>query len=98
MPNRRDFIRSSSVAAASIIGAPALMLRSRAAADIIIRNGSVFDGLGGAARELDVVITGGRIVSVVRASADRGATEIEAKGLAVAPGFIDIHSHGDGSL
>jgi N-acyl-D-amino-acid deacylase len=98
MPNRRDFIRSSSVAAASIIGAPALILRSRATADIIIRNGSVFDGLGGAARELDVVITGGHIVSLVRASADRGATEIEAKGLAVAPGFIDIHSHGDGSL
>jgi N-acyl-D-amino-acid deacylase len=98
MPNRRDFLRTSGVAAASLVGAPALILRSRATADIIIRNGSVVDGLGGAARELDVVITGGRIVSLTRSSSDRGTTEIDARGRAVAPGFIDIHSHGDGSL
>src|SRR5262245_53842784 len=94
MQNRRDFIRATALA----IGAPSIILRSRATADIIIRNGSVFDGLGTPAREVDVVITGGRIVSLTRASTDRGTIEIDAKGLAVAPGFIDIHSHGDGSL
>jgi N-acyl-D-amino-acid deacylase len=98
MTNRRDFLRTSTTAAAAMLGAPALILRSRATADIIIRNGNVFDGLGGPSRQLDVVITAGRIVSLVRASSDRGTTEIDAKGIAVAPGFIDIHSHGDGSL
>jgi N-acyl-D-amino-acid deacylase len=81
-----------------MVGAPSLILRSRSSADIIIRNGTVFDGLGTAGRELDVVIAGGRIVSVARRSNDRGTIEIDARGMAVAPGFIDIHSHGDGSL
>ena len=80
-----------------MVGAPALLLRPRAAADVVVRGGNVFDGSGAAARELDVVIAGGRIVSVEK-SAARGGVEIDARGLAVAPGFIDIHSHGDGSL
>lgn len=98
MTNRREFIRASTTTAAAIVGAPALILRSRASADIIVRNGNVFDGLGGAPRQLDVVITADRIASLTRTSSDRGTIEIDAKGLAVAPGFIDIHSHGDGSL
>jgi len=99
MTTRRDFLRTtSSGAAALMIGAPSLMLRSRAGADIVIRNGTVFDGLGTAGKELDVVIAGGRIVSVARRAADRGTIEIDARGMAVAPGFIDIHSHGDGTL
>jgi len=97
MTSRRDFLRTTSGAAA-IIAAPSLLLRSRATADIIVRNGTVFDGLGTPGKELDVVISGARITSLVRGSKDRGAIEIDARGLAVAPGFIDIHSHGDGSL
>ena len=81
-----------------MIGAPSVILRSRAGADIVIRNGTVFDGLGAAGKELDVVIAGGRIVSVARRVRDRGTIEIDARGMAVAPGFIDIHSHGDGTL
>ena len=99
MTTRRDFIRTSTAATAIVAGAPALLLRSRtAAADLIIRNGTVFDGLAGSGRELDVVITGGRITALVARSPDRGTVEIDARGRAVAPGFIDIHSHGDGSL
>ena len=45
MTSRRDFLRTTSGAAA-IIAAPSLLLRSRATADIIVRNGTVFDGLG----------------------------------------------------
>lgn len=98
MTTRRTFIRDTTVGAAAIIGAPAILLRSRATADIIIRNGNVFDGTGIAAKELDVVIANGRISSLAKRSADRGTIEIDAHGMAVAPGFIDIHSHGDGSL
>lgn len=98
MTTRREFLRTTSGTVAAVIGAPSLILRSRAGADIVIRNGTVFDGLGTAGKELDVVIAGGRIVSVARRAADRGTVEIDARGMAVAPGFIDIHSHGDGTL
>jgi len=98
MTTRRDFLRTTTGAVAVVVGAPSLLLRSRAGADIVVRNGTVFDGLGSAGKELDVVIAGGRIASVARRTKDRGAIEIDARGLAVAPGFIDIHSHGDGTL
>ena len=98
MTSRRDFLRSTSGAAALFVGAPAIILRSRADADIVVRNGSVFDGLGTAPRDVDVVIAGGRITALTKRATERGTVEIDAKGMAVAPGFIDIHSHGDGSL
>jgi N-acyl-D-amino-acid deacylase len=47
---------------------------------------------------MDVAVQGGRIASVASRIAEKGAVEIDARGVAVAPGFIDIHSHGDGSL
>ena len=97
MTTRRDFLRTTTSAAA-LLGAPAVVLRSMADADIIVRNGTVFDGTGTPGRELDVLITGGRIAALAHRSRQRGAIEIEARGMAVAPGFIDIHSHGDGTL
>src|SRR5207237_3783028 len=48
--------------------------------------------------ELDAVIKDGRVMALTRRASDTGSVEIDAAGLAVAPGFIDIHSHGDGSL
>ena len=98
MTSRRDFLRTSTAATALLAGSPSLLLRSRASADLIIRNGTVFDGLGNPGKEMDVVIRAGKIASVVRRSTDKGDVEIDARGLAVAPGFIDIHSHGDGSM
>ncbi len=98
MTSRRDFIRSTAGASALLAGFPALVLRSRADADLVIRHGTVFDGTGAAGREADVAITGDRISSVARTIVQRGRVEIDARGLAVAPGFIDIHSHGDGTL
>jgi len=98
MTTRRDFLRSATGAAAVLAGAPALHLRSRADADIILRGGMVFDGTGTAGREADVVITAGKISAVTRRATERATVEIDVRGRAVAPGFIDIHSHGDGSL
>jgi N-acyl-D-amino-acid deacylase len=66
--------------------------------DLIIRGGTVFDGTGAEGRELDVAIASGRIADIGSRLPARGREEIDAKGLAVAPGFIDIHSHGDGNL
>jgi N-acyl-D-amino-acid deacylase len=77
--------------------APALHLRSRADFDLVVRGGTLLDGTGAAARLADVGITGGRIAAV-GAGLAAGKDELDARGLAVAPGFIDIHSHADGSL
>jgi N-acyl-D-amino-acid deacylase len=65
--------------------------------DIVIRGGTVFDGSGAAGERADLAIKGGRIAAIGRIGAD-GATTIDADGLAVAPGFIDIKTHSDFTL
>jgi N-acyl-D-aspartate/D-glutamate deacylase len=62
--------------------------------DLMIRGGTVVDGTGAAPFEADVAVQGGRIVAVGRV-AGRGVEEIDAKGLLVTPGFVDIHTHYD---
>lgn len=63
--------------------------------DLVIRNGWVLDGTGAPGFQADVAIEGETIVQVGRVTA-RGAEEIDAKGLLVTPGFVDIHTHYDG--
>ncbi|MCW2589828.1 MAG: N-acyl-D-aspartate/D-glutamate deacylase [Mycobacterium sp.] len=64
-------------------------------ADLIIRNGTIVDGLGGEPFVGDVAIADGVIAAVgtVEGSADR---ELDATGLLVTPGFVDLHTHYDG--
>jgi N-acyl-D-amino-acid deacylase len=62
--------------------------------DVVIRGGTLYDGTGAAGRPADVAIKGQRIAAIGTV-AERGAREIDAKGLAVTPGFIDVHSHDD---
>src|SRR5688572_29535093 len=92
--SRRTFLGTS---AAAFLGLPG-RLRQTARPDIVIRNGTIFDGLGKAGVDGDLAIAGGRITAIGRRLAERGVEEIDARGLAVAPGFIDIHSHADSSL
>jgi len=66
--------------------------------DCIIRNGSIVNGTGEPSFVADIAITDGAISLVVRGLAGAGRKEIDATGLVVAPGFIDIHSHSDVSL
>ena len=65
--------------------------------DLVVRGGTIYDGTGGPPRSGDIAIVGDRIAQIGRGLA-AGATEIDALGMAVAPGFIDIHSHADLSL
>jgi len=65
--------------------------------DVVIRGGNVFDGSGRAPVVADVALDGDRIAAVGRV-AERGATEIDARGLAVAPGFINMLSWATDSL
>jgi N-acyl-D-aspartate/D-glutamate deacylase len=63
--------------------------------DLVIRGGRVVDGTGNPWFLGDVAIRGERIVAVGRIPAAQAKREIDAKGLVVAPGFIDMHSHSD---
>src|SRR6202046_1050734 len=64
---------------------------------LVIRGGSIADGLGGDLFEADVAISGGRIVEVGRVLG-KGREEIDARGKLVTPGFVDIHTHYDGQV
>lgn len=66
--------------------------------DLIIRGGSVLDGSGTAAVVTDVGIRGDRIARVGDLSGAAAGRVIDATGLYVAPGFIDVHSHAGGGL
>ena len=63
--------------------------------DIVIRGGNVMDGNGGAPFTADVAVKGGRIAAVGKV-AGKGRDEIDARGLSVTPGFVDLHTHYDG--
>jgi N-acyl-D-amino-acid deacylase len=63
-------------------------------ADLVIRNGRIVDGTGAAGYAGDLAIQDGKIIAVGRYDGE-GATEIDARGQVVSPGFIDIHTHYD---
>jgi N-acyl-D-aspartate/D-glutamate deacylase len=67
------------------------------ARDLLIRNGTLIDGTGAPARRADLAIAGGRIVEIGDLSGHAGRV-IDAAGLAVAPGFIDPHTHYDAQI
>jgi N-acyl-D-amino-acid deacylase len=73
------------------------LVYGRRRADLVFRGATVFDGSGTPGREADVAVTGDRI-SAVGPGLPTGAVEIDVRGMALAPGFIDIHSHADMSL
>jgi N-acyl-D-amino-acid deacylase len=96
-------VRAKAAKLASValaVAGAALGLRAQGAGyDIILRGGRVVDGTGNPGFPADVAISGSRIVAVGRipASATAGRT-IDARGLVVAPGFIDLHTHSDTPL
>lgn len=66
--------------------------------DLLITNGLIVDGTGGPAFTADVGISGERIVSVGDLAHAEAIRTIDATGMVVSPGFIDIHTHSDLSL
>jgi len=66
--------------------------------DILIRGGTLYDGTGAPGRRADVGINGSRIAAIGENLAVTGFRTIDADGLAVAPGFIDVKTHSDVTL
>lgn len=99
---RRAFIQSSLkgllVAAA---GGSSLVLkgcRGKQDFDLVIKSALVFDGLGSEGKPADVAIKGDSITEIGRIDWRRARGIIDGQGLALAPGFIDIHDHTDVQL
>ena len=84
-----------------LFGASALLGVSRVRSvqapdlDLLVRGGDVLDGTGAAARTADVGVLGGRIVAVGNLGGRAARRTIDATGLVVAPGFIDLHTHSE---
>ena len=65
--------------------------------DCVIRGGTVIDGTGAPAQEMDVALKDG-LVAAVGAKLGAGREEIDARDHLVTPGFVDIHTHFDGQV
>jgi len=66
--------------------------------DLMITGGTIYDGTGAPGRRADLGINGEQIAAVDDLSAASAARRIDATGLAIAPGFIDTHTHSEGDL
>lgn len=83
------------LAAGVILLCPGVHLFADAPYDLLLRNGKIVDGTGNPWFRGDLAVRNGRIVAVGRVPPGPAKREIDAKGLVVAPGFIDMHSHSD---
>lgn len=71
---------------------------SQQAYDVIIRNGKIIDGTGNSWYYADVAVKDGKIALIQKHISASATKIIDAKGLIVAPGFIDVHGHIEGSI
>ena len=98
--NRRDFLRTSALGAAAL-GLTSLTgckVSGKRSFDAIIKNGVIHAGDGKPPIEGDIAIRGGKIAAIGKDLGTNADTVIDAKGLVVSPGFIDIHTHTDTNL
>lgn len=100
--SRRKFIRSSTLIGASFVllgdSSTSRIILNMRGFDLLIKNGHVIDGSGKKEFLADVGIKEGKIVEIGKLNSADAQNVIDAKGLKVAPGFIDIHSHTDTDL
>lgn len=96
---RRKFLATtSSLTAGALLTSCAPSITVRPQFDLIIKNGMIIDGTGSAEYSADLGIRDGVIRTMAKLDTIDSARTIDATGLKVVPGFIDIHSHTDSSL
>ncbi|HEY2943749.1 MAG TPA: class A beta-lactamase [Vicinamibacteria bacterium] len=88
----------TTAAAACLVLARALATAAEVPYDVLIRGGTVYDGTGASPRRVDVAIRGDRIAAIGDLRGATGRTVVDATGLAVAPGFVNMLSHSEVSL
>src|SRR3954452_12388373 len=88
-------MRAQAIVAAAVIAASAAGVSAQTT---LIRNATVIDGTGRAPQRADVRVSGDRISAVGQLTPTAGERVVDAAGLAIAPGFIDTHSHHDRGL
>jgi len=88
------FIAARSAALAGLIFVSGIVAADQPY-DLVIRSGQIVDGTGNPWFYGDIAVQGDRIVEIGRSLTGAAKREIDARGLVVAPGFIDIHSHSD---
>lgn len=101
MPNglsRREFLRRSGSAAAGIALVPPTSIWQEPEFDLVIRGGTIADGTGGPLWGADLGLRGDAISAIGTIDPEQGRRVLNANGLCVSPGFIDIHTHSDGSI
>jgi N-acyl-D-amino-acid deacylase len=93
--NRRQFLQK---AATATLTTAMISSCAKHEFDLIVRNGLIYDGYGREPVRQDLAIKGDQIVAIGDMSQKSAARTIDASGLAVAPGFIDVHTHSDMTL
>jgi N-acyl-D-aspartate/D-glutamate deacylase len=98
--SRRTFLKGAAVLGCSALIGPDHLLHGQNLAvgetrqfDLVIEGGTVIDGSGKAPFAADVGIVGSKIAAIGKLNDAKATLRINAQGLAVAPGFIDIHAH-----
>src|SRR6185436_6554410 len=66
--------------------------------DLLIRNGKIIDGTGNSWFYADIAIKDGKIVRIGKLNSATAVKIVDAKGLIVAPGFVDVHGHIEGGI
>jgi len=95
---RREFLKRSGSAGLGLALLPLPRVESAPTFDLVIHHGLILDGTGGPAFVADVGVQGDTIAELGTIPAEQGRRVLDASGLHVAPGFIDVHTHSDESI
>ena len=96
--DRRTFLKSAGKAAVVLSAVPGIGITAPSSFDVVIKGATILDGTGGVPFTGDIGISGDMIAEVGDIPKERSKKYIDASGLYLSPGFIDMHSHSDFSL